>query len=485
MILKKRLDLWLPTYAATALQRFELRRKRKKQLTQIIFLVCDHFEPKHGITNPEQSFDRLQKWKKGFAEMQGECQQKWGTTPLHTWFYPPHHGNEHLAGLSEMVFEGLGETELHYHHDRDTEDSLRQNLKANIADYARWGLLLESGENPRRSFGFIHGDWALNNSRHGKYCGVNGETRLLQELGCWGDFTMPSVNECQTRKINSIYYAHSDSKHPKAHTWGTDARVGMRHESGMFFIQGPLAINWRAPGYPRIENASLTSANWGRPDRIRAWLDCAVHVKGKPDWLFVKLHTHGALEQDFDSLFGQKALEMHRVLNEQYNDGVRYKLHYASARQAFNIAKAAEAGLEGDPWQWRNFRIAQQCHSFYHINFQHDLVRCTNNHLTINNITRIGECRLQCRTGPIYGIEGNFEKVEIDIQKGLLLLVADTNAEIIVYTSTGITLNSEQGIAISNTGISQDKILWKIRAQNKEEFALKIQGLNAAAHRND
>jgi hypothetical protein len=61
-------------------------------------------------------------------------------------------------------------------------------------------------------------------------------------------------------------------------------------------MQGPLSINWRAPKYPRIENASLTSENWGRRDRIRAWLDCQVHVQGRPEWLFIKLHTHGAVE---------------------------------------------------------------------------------------------------------------------------------------------------------------------------------------------
>ena len=128
-------------------------------------------------------------------------------------------------------------------------------------------------------------------------------------------------------------------------------------------MQGPLGVNWRAPGYPRIENASVTTANWGRPDRIAKWIDCQIHVAGKPDWLFVKLHTHGAIENDFDALFGEKAYEMHRILNEQFNDGTRFKLHYATARQAFNIAKAAEAGLGGNPSDWMDFRVKPQPHA--------------------------------------------------------------------------------------------------------------------------
>ena len=47
--------------------------------------------------------------------------------------------------------------------------------------------------NGRVVFGFIHGNWALDNSRpDGKYCGLNNEITLLRDLGCYADFTMPS-----------------------------------------------------------------------------------------------------------------------------------------------------------------------------------------------------------------------------------------------------------------------------------------------------
>ena len=114
-------------------------------------------------------------------------------------------------------------------------------------------------------------------------------------------------------------------------------------------MQGPLAINWRAPGYPRIENASLTTGKLGQAGPYQEAASTAGTREGRPDWLFIKLHAHGAIERDFDALFGEKAYRMHQMLNEQYNDGDITALHYVTARQAYNIAKAAEHGKGGDP----------------------------------------------------------------------------------------------------------------------------------------
>ena len=43
------------------------------------------------------------------------------------------------------------------------------------------------------------------------------------------------------------------------------------------------------------------------------------------------------------------------LLERSYNDGSRYVLHYVTAREAYNIIKAAEAGKSGDPGAWRDF----------------------------------------------------------------------------------------------------------------------------------
>lgn len=41
----------------------------------------------------------------------------------------------------------------------------------------------------------------------------------------------------------------------------------------------------------------------------------------------------------------------------KYNDGEKYRLHYMTARQAFDVIKAAEAGHDGNPPRLRDFLI--------------------------------------------------------------------------------------------------------------------------------
>ena len=451
-MLNRRLDLWLPTYAFTAPSRAYSRLRRHGQLTHIMFLVCDHFEPRHGIRSEDQPAERMRIWKQEYAAFQERCRTQFGAAPLHSFFYPPHHGTEHLPALADMVFDGLGEVELHYHHRDDTAESLRAKLRESLAEYHRWGLLLESGATPRPSFGFIHGDWALDNSRYGTLCGVNGELSLLRELGCWADFTMPSANMCQTRKINSIYYAVDDPCRSKSHNWGVDARVGRKDPPGLFLMQGPLGINWRAPGHPRVENASLTTDNWGRPDRIRKWIHCNVHVKGRPEWQFVKLHTHGAIERDFDALFGHKAFEMHKVLNERYNDGQRYRLHYVTARQAYNIAKAAEHGKTGSPDEWVDYLLPPQPNSFYVLDAQHDLVRCGADALELRNIAAGRTVRLRTRVGGIESVTGAFETIAIDARAGTLALTTTARTGIEVKAAPGLDFRQAGGLTRDSAG---------------------------------
>ena len=50
---------------------------------------------------------------------------------------------------------------------------------------------------------------------------------------------------------------------------------------------------------------------------------------------------------------------MHSYLECAYNDGKRHVLHYVTAREMYNIAKAAEAGMTGDPGAYRDFELAR------------------------------------------------------------------------------------------------------------------------------
>jgi hypothetical protein len=123
-------------------------------------------------------------------------------------------------------------------------------------------------------------------------------------------------------------------------------------------IQGPLALAWRAEKRRiRIESAALTANDPGTPDRIDTWVSQCIHVDGAPDWVFVKVHTHGAPETQGASLLGEPGRAMHRALAARYNDGKRFVLHYVTAREMFNVAISAIDGCRGDPNLYRDYLL--------------------------------------------------------------------------------------------------------------------------------
>ena len=62
---------------------------------------------------------------------------------------------------------------------------------------------------------------------------------------------------------------------------------------------------------PRLENGDLTEANPPNLDRFQLWLQSNIHVEGRPDWLFVKLHTHGCKPSNMNMLLGGELQEFY------------------------------------------------------------------------------------------------------------------------------------------------------------------------------
>ena len=109
--------------------------------------------------------------------------------------------------------------------------------------------------------------------------------------------------------------------------------------------------------FPRIENGGITGANPPTEDRIGSWVNQKICVQGKPDWIFVKVHTHGAPEKNANALLGGQMEQMFSYLEDKYNDGKDHILHYVTAREMYNIVKAAEAGETGNPGMYRDYEI--------------------------------------------------------------------------------------------------------------------------------
>lgn len=362
-IRRKGLHRWLLPYLQSCRQR---RGPRPGEPIDVLLCVCDHYEPKRGgRATPVQARERVQQWVDEYPRLFGEFRDSDGRTPRHTFFFPAEeYEPEHLDMLAGLCRAGFGEVEVHLHHDNDTAENLRRTLlefKTTLAN--RHGLLARDKVTGEVVYGFIHGNWALDNSRSdGRRCGVNNELDVLRETGCYADFTLPSApSETQTRKINCIYWAVDDPARPKSHDRGIDIGDGPAPPNGLLMIQGPLLLDWfnRKWGLiPRIENADLRKNQPPTETRLSLWLRAAVRVNTRPNWYFVKLHTHGVNEPTQDVLLGDPMVRLHEALRDRAARDPLFHFHYVTAREMANIALAAEAGADVSVNDARSFRYA-------------------------------------------------------------------------------------------------------------------------------
>ena len=352
---------WVPALIRRELRLLLSRNRDQRGLVHVLFCLADHFEPMWNNAEANLQRQRVQRWVNGYPKLALAHKDSNGRPPVHTWFYAAEQYNAyHMEKLSGLCSSGLGEIEVHLHHENDTPEGLKEKLEKAKYDFSRHGALIT--REGQRMFAFIHGDFALNNSGASpQLCGVNNELRILRQAGCFADFTLPSApHETQTRKVNSIYYAKDTRGMRKSHDRGVDVRVGGEKTGDLMLIQGPLALNWRRRKggiLPRIENGCILNSNPGTPHRVDLWVKQHIHVLGRPDWIFVKVHCHGAQEDDIYALLGGGAHRMFQYLEDRYNDGRQYRLHYVTAREMYNIVRAAEDRCKGDPFLYRDYVV--------------------------------------------------------------------------------------------------------------------------------
>jgi hypothetical protein len=90
--------------------------------------------------------------------------------------------------------------------------------------------------------------------------------------------------------------------------------------------------------------------------RFGLWKGARITVKGRPDWLFIKLQCHGMDPRDREVMLGATAQHFLRELIE----GARQRsetLHFVSVREMVNIILAACDGREGNPGDYRDYRL--------------------------------------------------------------------------------------------------------------------------------
>ena len=124
-------------------------------------------------------------------------------------------------------------------------------------------------------------------------------------------------------------------------------------------------LDWRHRRWglvPRVENGCLQASQPPSAERIDAWLKADVSIPTRPDWVFVKLHTHGALESNMKALLGEPMIELHLALKRRSEADPNFHYHYVTAREMYNLACAAEAGWTGDVDQARDYRLTTCWH---------------------------------------------------------------------------------------------------------------------------
>ncbi|MCX7424298.1 MAG: hypothetical protein NTW96_01465 [Planctomycetia bacterium] len=350
--------IWVPSYLASTNPDTEIPDDQK----HLIFIMVDHYEH-GGPQNHERGTLKNGRWLKDFRAIASKHFDSFGNSFRYTWFYPYDHKNEQiLIALCRMAYDGFGEVELHWHIPKGTTaEEFPSMLKECIAWFQQYGALISSGETPRTAFAYVAGSWNLDSSRPG-WDTVTNQIDILHSQGCYADFTFSTIGTVsQPSKVNSIYYV-TDTDAPKSYDTGIDAQVGHPVNDRMMIFEGPLCYNWLTGS---LEYGAVESDPdlFPSPSRIERWIDANIHVKGRPEWVFVKVYSHGAQSQEA-ILRGQLDPMLTCIEGICKERGI--SLHYMTVREAYNVVKAAEDGKTGNPEDYRDYRIPKPCNMLFH-----------------------------------------------------------------------------------------------------------------------
>ena len=362
----------LPWITAYGWQRLVHKSLRARPV-HLIIALADHFEPSYVPDVPSgtcaevaEQERRIQWWCREYPKMADPFRDHDGRPFRHTYFYP---SEQYLKPVIERLAEhcraGWGEIEIQLHHGMNAPDTA-ENTRRVILEFrdalAGHGCLSRLDDTGPPRYAFVHGNWALANSAGGRWCGVDNEIQILAETGCYADFTLPSApSPAQVGKINALYECALPLNQRAPHRRGRDLEVGRRPKVFPLIIQGPLQLRFtNNPGgwlLPRIENGDLSTANPPTIHRLSLWRDAAVTVRGRPQWVFIKLHCHGMDLYDEAAMLGEPIRCFLRELIEGSKEGSEYQLHFVTAREMVNMVLAACDGQGGEPSAYRDYRL--------------------------------------------------------------------------------------------------------------------------------
>jgi len=336
-------QIWGPSYVRQRLR--QITHRASYPLERIWVTIADHYEPKWRRADLSTAQARVALWRAAWPEIARRCKpDSVGNTPRYTFFFPEEEYHPTLMEpLAEMVRDGIADVEVHLHHDGEG----RQNFVDRISGFcsvlhSKHGLLRK--RDGKLTFGFIHGNWALDNSRpDGRCCGLSDEIRVLRDLGCYADFTMPSGDSpTQARLVNTIYYCNGDPHRPKSYDYGAPVTPGGGVEGDLLMISGPLGMRWRDRWLPRLETGEVRYGNLATPYRVRRWVDLAPRIGTDT---FIKLFTHGAQERNSSALLRDVLESAFNMLVDEA-DRRGCTIHFVTAWQMYLAIKAIGQGSD-------------------------------------------------------------------------------------------------------------------------------------------
>jgi hypothetical protein len=308
-------------------------------LKRIWVTMADHYEPRWMGADWRTAQLRVALWLAEWPTIAKRCKpDSAGNPPLYTFFFPEEEYDPRLVEpLARMARKGIADVEVHLHHDGEG----RQNFIDRITGFCNalhneHGLLRQ--RDGKLTFGFIHGNWALDNSLpDGRWCGLNDEIQILRDLGCYADFTMPSGDSpTQSRLVNTIYYCTDEPERPKSYDEGSPVTPGKNINGDLLIIPGPLGIRWRDRLLPRIETGELAAGNLATRYRVRRWVNLAPRIGSDA---FLKLYTHGAQERNSSVLLRDGLESAFNMLVDEANRR-NCALYFVSAWQMYLAIEA-------------------------------------------------------------------------------------------------------------------------------------------------
>ena len=338
MTLPRHAELWLPGYL-----RSRWKNRGSPGPSRVWVAIADHWEPYWRQASDDIARERVAVWSRRWPAIAARYGDSAGKPPCYTFFYPEEDYHPWiLDALADMTRRAIADVDVHIHHDGEGEQNFVDRMSGFIETLAgSHGLLRKCGG--RTVFGFIHGNWALDNSRpDGRYCGLNNEITLLRDLGCYADFTMPSSSSpTQSRIVNTIYWVTDDPLRPRSYDRGVAVRPGAPGSGDLLMIPGPLGLRFAERLLPRIENGELAHQDPPSAYRIGRWLDLAPRIGRN---IFIKLYTHGGKESNTKALLFDGWLDrLFQLLPEECSRR-GHELHYVSTWE-MRLAVDGAAGV--------------------------------------------------------------------------------------------------------------------------------------------